>query len=190
MYIEMLWVIPIVSFVIFIGIVFYFAQKKTLNSELKGEVLKFNNGTISRIPHTPSDVKLQELEKAISAVTDSINNQQNVIDDFKREKIDCTVEINDLKEKLRELYKEYDIVVSENYSLRAKLKKLNDDKNGNDIYMPEPELKTLNKDESKATDADDIIITQGKINLKLYEDTRLLNVASLDEKFPRTNVNF
>jgi chromosome segregation ATPase len=186
----MLWIIPIVSFVIFIGIVFYFAQKKTLRSELKSEVLKFNSGSISRVPHTPSDSKLQELEKAISAVTDSINNQQNVIDDFKREKIDCTVEINDLKEKLRELYKEYDIVVSENYSLRAKLKKLNEDKNGHDTETPEPEQKNMKNDVSKVSDTNDVEVTQGKVNLKLYEDTRLLNVASLDENFQRTNVNF
>lgn len=186
----MLWVIPIVSFVIFIGIVFYFAQKKTLGSELKSEVLKFNSGTISRLPHTPSDVKLQELEKAISAVTDSINSQQNVIDDFKREKIDCSVEINDLKEKLRELYKEYDIVVSENYSLRAKLKKLNEDKNAHSTELPEPEPKNVKNDLSKVPDVNDVEVTQGKVNLKLYEDTRLLNVASLDETFQRTNVKF
>jgi chromosome segregation ATPase len=189
-HIEMLWVIPIVSFVIFIGIVFYFAQKKTLNSELKSEVLKFNSGKISRMPHTPSDVKLQELEKAISAVTDSINNQQNVIDDFKREKIDCTVEINDLKEKLRELYKEYDIVVSENYSLRAKLKKLNENKNEQGIELPEQEPKIMTNDVSKVTDVNDVEVTQGKVNLKLYEDTRLLNVATLNDNFQRTNVNF
>jgi chromosome segregation ATPase len=186
----MLWVIPIVSFVIFIGIVFYFAQKKTLGSELKSEVLKFNNGTISRIPHAPSDVKLQELEKAISAVTDSINNQQNVIDDFKREKIDCTVEINELKEKLRELYKEYDIVVSENYSLRAKLKKVNEEKNDHNTELPEQEPKPMENELSKAADVNDVEVTQGKVNLKLYEDTRLLNVASLDENFQSTNVNF
>jgi chromosome segregation ATPase len=185
----MLWVIPIVSFVIFIGIVFYFAQKKTLNSELKSEVLKFNSGTITRMPHTPSDVKLQELEKAISAVTDSINNQQNVIDDFKREKIDCSVEINDLKEKLRELYKEYDIVVSENYSLRAKLKKLNEDNNGHDLELPVLEPKTTKNDLVKETDANDVEVTQGKVNLKLYEDTRLLNVATI-EHFQSTNINF
>jgi len=184
----MLWIIPITSFVIFIGIVFYFAQKKTLNSELKNEVLKFNSGTISRIPHAPSDIKLQELEKAISAVTDSINNQQNVIDDFKREKIDCTVEINDLKDKLRELYKEYDIVVSENYSLRAKLKKINDDKNESSIDLPEHEPKIMKNDVSKEVDANDVEVTQGKVNMKLYEDTRILNITTLDENFKHTNV--
>ncbi len=189
----MLWIIPIVSFVIFVGIVFYFAQKKTLQSDLKSEVLKFNNGTISKIPHLSSEIKLQELEKAISAVTDSINNQQNVIDDFKREKIDCSSEINDLKDKLRELYKEYDIVVSENYSLRAKLKKLKEDKNSHDIELPGNVPKDMKNDLSKvsdSSDSDDIEITQGKVNLKLYEDTRIMNVTTLNENFQHTNVNF
>jgi len=189
----MLWTIPIVSFVIFVGIVFYFAQKKTLQSDLKSEVLKFNNGTISLTPHLSSEVKLQELEKAISAVTDSINNQQNVIDDFKREKIDCSSEINDLKDKLRELYKEYDIVVSENYSLRAKLKKLKEDKNSQNIELPGKVPKDMKNDLSKvadSSDSDDIEITQDKVNLKLYEDTRIMSVTTLNEDFQHTNVNF
>ncbi len=186
----MLWIIPIVSFVIFAGIVFYFAQKKTLQSDLKSEVLKFNSGTISMTPHLSSEVKLQELEKAISAVTDSINNQQNVIDDFKREKIDCSSEINDLKDKLRELYKEYDIVVSENYSLRAKLKKMSEDKNDHDIELPGNKQKDVKNDITTASDSDDIEVTEGKVNLKLYEDTRILNVTTLNETFEHTNVNF
>ena len=63
-------------------------------------------------------------EKAISAVTDSLAEQQRAIEQFHKDNTNYNGEISGLKNKLRELYKEYDIILSENYSLRAKVKSL------------------------------------------------------------------
>lgn len=178
MHIEMLWIIPVMSFMVFIGIVFYFAQKKTLHSELKDEVNDFNSGASARnhLLKQP-EIRLEDLEKAITAVTNSISNQQNTLNSFKKDTTDNSSEINDLKDKLRELYKEYDIVISENYSLRAKVKKMMEQKNTDEAADEViPEVKRA-QDEGSL----DVSAVSGKVNLKLYEDTRLLNVTSLDD---------
>jgi septal ring factor EnvC (AmiA/AmiB activator) len=171
-HIELLWIIPILSFLFFVSLVIYFAQKKSLQKE----VIKFNSG----INHQTSKLenpenRLEELEKSITVVTHSISNQQKIIDRFKRENTDYNVEINDLKDKLRELYKEYDIVLSENYSLRAKMKKIIEQKSIDGQTASEPLIPPLPHEES------DVNAKNGKVNLKLYEDTRLLNIASLED---------
>jgi len=188
--IEMLWIIPIFSFTVFIGLVIFFAQKKTLQTDLKKEVISFNSGEAVRIvSHKNPDVRLEELEKAISGVTNSITTQQKVLDRFKRENNECTSEINDLKDKLRDLYKEYDIVLSENYSLRAKMKKLLGSKTSDDSTLsnvnPDNEIEQIQNQNDENGKMDYDMPSSGNVNLKLYEDTRLLNVTSL-ENFENT----
>jgi septal ring factor EnvC (AmiA/AmiB activator) len=181
MNIELLWIIPIISFTVFIFLVIYFAQRKALQSDLKKEVTNFNNGVVysSTIRNQPEN-RLQELEKSITVVTSSIESQQKVIDRFKHENAECTTEINDLKNKLRELYKEYDIVLSENYSLRAKMKKMIEGKAGEESSVPELPVIPLANNDMRTTDRE-TRQKKDKINLKLYEDTRLLNIANLED---------
>ena len=126
--IEFLWIIPVVAFAFFIFMIQLLAQKKEDRHDLSKEVAQFNTGIHSPEPASSeqgSD-RLSQLERAIASVTDSISAQQRAIEQFHRDNTSYTGEINDLKHKLRELYKEYDIILSENYSLRAKVKKLQD----------------------------------------------------------------
>lgn len=178
MHIELLWIIPILSFVFFISLVIYFAQKKSLQTDLRKEVVNFNSGISARTAKLDNpERRLEELERSITGVTNAISSQQKVIDRFKRDNNEYNVEINDLKDKLRELYKEYDIVLSENYSLRAKMKKMIEQKNPEEISssdIPVSHSPVKEQDLEVASKA-------GKVNLKLYEDTRLLNITNLEE---------
>ena len=170
--IELLWIIPIVAFASFIFIVAFVSQKKTDGQDLSKEVARFNNGLTQNDtkPSVP-DQRLGELEKAISSVNESIASQQAVMERFQKENSAYSNEINELKSKLRDLYKEYDIVVSENYSLRAKVKKLMEGREG-DASETEPAPVSASQPK-KAEPA--------KPNMKLYEDTRLVNLTSLDD---------
>jgi septal ring factor EnvC (AmiA/AmiB activator) len=170
--IELLWIIPIVAFASFIFIVAFVSQKKTDGQDLSKEVARFNNGLTQNdyMPSVP-DQRLGELEKAISSVNESIASQQAVMERFQKENSAYSNEINELKSKLRDLYKEYDIVVSENYSLRAKVKKLMEGREG-DASETEPAPVSASQPK-KAEPA--------KPNMKLYEDTRLVNLTSLDD---------
>lgn len=172
MQIELLWIIPIVAFASFIFIVAFVSQKKTDGQDLSKEVARFNNGLTQNdyMPSVP-DQRLGELEKAISSVNESIASQQAVMERFQKENSAYSNEINELKSKLRDLYKEYDIVVSENYSLRAKVKKLMEGREG-DASETEPAPVSASQPK-KAEPA--------KPNMKLYEDTRLVNLTSLDD---------
>ncbi len=177
MHIELLWIIPAVSFAIFIFLVIYFAQIKSAPTQLKQEVNKFNNGFNNQTYELKNpDNRLEKLERSITVVTDSITNQQKVIDRFKRENKNYNCEINELKDKLRELYKEYDIILSENYSLRAKMKKMMEksSRENNLFDIPHVSVPSYNVEESENLKAT-------KINLKLYEDTRLLNITTLND---------
>jgi len=110
---------------------------------------------------------LNELERAVMSVAESISSQTH---DHSSKKAGNSDEIEDLKKKLRELYKELDIIASENYSLRAKVKKLQQDKG--QLAENKPPQSAPPAKENTAS---------GKVNLKLYEDTRLLNLNTLED---------
>jgi septal ring factor EnvC (AmiA/AmiB activator) len=168
--IELLWIIPSVSFAFFIALVIYIAQKKSLETSLKQEVTNFNNGIANKtLKGNNPEHRLEELERAINLVTNSITNQQKIIDRFKQQNTDSNEEIGDLKDKLRELYKEYDIVLSENFSLRAKMKKMMVEDSNEDDNSSNNAIISGNK-ENKSS----------RVNLKLYEDTRVFNVTEFN----------
>jgi hypothetical protein len=177
--IEILWIIPVIALVIFIFIIQLIAQKKE-QTGLSREVAQFNNGAfpINKQYNGPGSDRLSQLEKAISTITDSLSVQQQTINQFSKGTIDYTSEINNLKIKLRELYKEYDIVLSENYSLKAKVKKLqeNDAVNNGKIID-----ETSGHQQIAASDGRVDVLLSSKVDMKLYEDTRTLNLALLDD---------
>jgi septal ring factor EnvC (AmiA/AmiB activator) len=171
--IELLWIIPIVAFASFILLVIYLFQKKqnATSPDLNSEVEHYNYGykKVNRVQPVSED-RLYDLEKAISIVTQSLTNQQKMIDKFQKENTESNAEVNELKVKLRELYKEHDIVLSENYSLRAKVKKLMDGKADPSETSEKEILSEQNLNDNKTGP-----------NLKLYEDTRLMNLMVLDD---------
>lgn len=177
MQIELLWIIPIVSFAFFIFMLLYFAQKNNPEqpySDLAKEVNRFNNGIIEKnvIPEIKPDSRLNELEKSIITLNDTLSQQQRVIDAFQQSNTVNQNEVKELRQKLRDIYKEYDIVISENYSLKATVKKLKDHKSDDVALTDSPMI-------SEDNPAFSINTTKG--NLRLYEDTRLLNMNSLED---------
>jgi septal ring factor EnvC (AmiA/AmiB activator) len=169
MSIELLWIIPIVAFSFFIFLLIYNATKDQDNpyKDLSREVVRFNNGIVQQLPIT-SEKRLEELEKAILSVNESIANQQKLMDQVNLENSSNNSEIEELRKKLRELQREYDIVTSENYSLRAKIKYLTENKaSDEDVDVNAAQKPPLQSN-------------KGKINLKLYEDTRIMNLSQLE----------
>lgn len=183
MQIELLWIIPVVAFAFFILILILLAQKKEAqpHTSLSQEVAQFNTGlqTDAVSPQPVGGGRLIELERSISLVTDSLAGQQRAIERFSQDSSANSGEINQLKKKLRELYKEYDIVLSENYSLRARVKKMQgtEEETGN----------TQNIDTAGTPRRNSSLLSlpaqslAKKLDMNLYEDTRLLNLASLDD---------
>jgi regulator of replication initiation timing len=95
-----------------------------------------------------------------------------VIDGFQQSNVANQTEMKELRQKLRDIYKEYDIVVSENYSLKATVKKLKDQKSESPAHT-DSSLSLESNPEST--------INSNRANLRLYEDTRLLNANSLED---------
>ena len=181
-HIEFLWIVPVVAFGFFIFLIQLTAQRKEESADLSREVAQFNTGGFQPAsPATTGATRLNQLEHAISAVTESLSAQQRAIEQFHRDNSNYNGEIKDLKGKLRELYKEYDIVLSENYSLRAKVKKLQD--------RQEDEVAELPVTPPSPEPVRDVLppppVTppplSAKVDMKLYEDTRTLNLSQLDD---------
>lgn len=176
-HIEFLWLVPVVAFGFFIFMLQFTAQRKEESRNLSEEVALFNTaGFEQSMPVATGSVRLSQLEHAISSVTESLSAQQRAIEQFHRDNTTYNGEIKDLKGKLRELYKEYDIVLSENYSLRAKVKKLqNKQEEVADIPVTPPPRDVLPPPPSTSSPV------SAKVDMKLYEDTRTLNISQLDD---------
>lgn len=184
--IELLWIIPVIAFAFFIFLLIFFAQKREERADMSQEVAQFNTGgtqmTVQEMVPNAGD-RLGQLEKAIASVTNSLSTQQRAIEQFHKENSSYSGEINELKSKLRELYKEYDIVLSENYLLRAKVKKLQG-KEGDEVSG---DLQEVALEDIGATipppfhpvKTDNPL--SSKVDMKLYEDTRALNLTILED---------
>jgi len=127
MSIELLYIIPIIALVIFTFAISLFSQKRSAtlesNKNLAAQVQQFNDGKF--IPAgKPDQGKLDEFEHTISSINSALTNQQKAIEKYHQENNSYNLEISRLKTQLLELHKEYDIVVSENFSLRAKYNNL------------------------------------------------------------------
>ncbi len=174
--IELLWIIPVVAFGFFIFLVQYLAQKKEDRTDLSKEVAQFNTGSHSFPPSgdEQGEDRLNQLERAISSVTDSLSAQQRTIEQFNTSSSTHKNEVNELKNRLRELYKEYDIILSENYSLKAKVKKLQGHPSAGKEDAEKPSDPTAGSHVPHPS-------LLSKVDIKLYEDTRTLNISSLDD---------
>lgn len=173
-HIEFLWIIPVFAFGFFLFMIQMMAQKKEDQHDLSKEVARFNTGTPhpQRTKQNPQqgDDRLLQLEQAISVVTDSLSVQQRTLEQFHRDSSGQSGEINELKSRLRDLYKEYDIILSENYSLRARVKKLQDRP---DVITPDQEPQLFSHPDTSSISA--------KVDMSLYEDTRTLSSSLLDD---------
>ncbi len=132
--IELLYIVPIIALVIFTFTISFIAQKRSASIEqgkkLEAEVRQFNDGKFIALEQTTEN-KLKEFERTIASINKALSNQQKVIEKFTEENSAYNRDIDTLKKNLDEVQREYielqrehDIVVSENYSLRAQFNKL------------------------------------------------------------------
>ncbi len=180
MSIELLWIIPIVAAALLVLVVALSLQQKNEVTQasrdvlnMKREVEDYNRGiSLEKKVHSePSDARLREIENTINKVSTLLSNQQKTIENFQGKDVTLENEFKDLKMKLQELQKEYDITISENYSMRARLKKLD-------------QAKQEAVPESKMMDDTDTIERSKVLNMKIFEDTRMIDPdkpANLDD---------
>ena len=186
MTIELLWIIPAVAVAFLFFLIAYFAQQRSEEAvaeqdPLAGEVVRFNNGETHA--GSPADVefperRLGEIEHKIGRLTSALSEQQQVIDRFQRENTSYTTEVNSLRKKLRDLHKEYDLVLSENYSLKARVKRLvktmdSSEQNGHALRANGKAhgLEVHSSEEGGAQ----------TVSMRLYDDTRVMRRQDLDD---------
>ncbi|MFW5775081.1 MAG: hypothetical protein ACOCW2_02230 [Chitinivibrionales bacterium] len=178
MTIELLWLIPIIAFSLFLPVIVISYQNSKTNRkidihtrDLAKQVQQFNAGA----PIDPSDVhagekRLLEIEKTISLVTSALSTQQKTIETVMGKDDSHSHQLTELKEKLIELQREYDMVMSENYSLRARVKKLartDEEKPGE--QNPSFHVVPGNASKKKLS------------TMALYDDTRIMRASDLDD---------
>jgi len=152
MTIELLWIVPVIAVTIFFLIIALNHQKKNKNGkrDLHKEVEEYNRGasqSTNKELIRLSETRLNEIEKTIQLVSTTISNQQHIIESFRGKDAKFADELKELKQKLLQLQKEYDLLVSENYTLRARLNKIESLKNkhyANSQYVDPDNLLNLN----------------------------------------------
>jgi hypothetical protein len=106
------------------------------------------------------------MEKMINFVAEAVAGERRPFQDIRRENTAPANEAGELREKLRSVFKEYDIILSENYTLRAKAKQL------------AGRIQELENAGSAASPVDSVLARPAaapKPAMRLYEDTRLIS---------------
>jgi chromosome segregation ATPase len=170
MFIELLWIIPIIGFGIFVSIlVFLLHNKYSGNSdmELKRQVKEFNSGAHHAAKNPQPEKAAQELEKrlselegAIASLTKSIAVHQKTVDSIASGGVNAVSQESDLQNMLGALHREYDAILHENRTLRTQFMKfLNDEGKAPKVSQP----------------------AQPKTNLQLFDDTRQISPENFED---------
>jgi hypothetical protein len=181
MSIELLYLIPIIAVVFFAFSVSFFSQKKSMepksSKKLASEVQKFNDGQF--IPAYKSDNRINEFDIAVDSVNKALEGQQKIIEKFAEGNSAYNFEIDILKKQIVDLHREYDIAMSENYALRAKMRKL--EKTPDHVIAAPTVDSIVNKPETFIS-SNTIQPKYGfAVNMSLFDDTKVYKVNSLDE---------
>ncbi len=182
--IELLYIVPILALAALVFLLVFNAQKRSdaANIPHAGPVASVPGGkptgdTRFLAAQRSTEERLNEYEQTIAQINKSLSTQQQVIEKFQEENSSSSNEIQKLNAKLRELHKEYDIVISENYSLRAKVKSL---QKKAEAGPAAPYMTDAGANGVAAQNA-----SHGRehveMNMNLYEDTRLFKSSSLDD---------
>jgi regulator of replication initiation timing len=172
--IELLYIIPIVALALFVLV---FIQRKADGAGEQPVAFpgkKPLGDTKFLAAQRSTEERLSEFESMISSINKAINDQQAVIGKYQTENTTYNEETEKLRSKLRELHKEYDIVISENYSLRAKVKSLQKREESGS-------LENGRSKDSPATAQAPAVHEHSEMNMNLYEDTRLFKTSTLDD---------
>lgn len=190
--IEILWIVPILGFALFIPIVILTNHKNQKDGSgsdeynLEAQVARFNSGAqiipATVINESKGSERLQEMEKTISLVMATLSNQQKLLQGTNPQNGAVGHELNGLKDKLRELQKEYDIVISENYALRARVQSLL--KQGQPLRPESPPERTAHASGVKRPQKDGNSSEKRGHSTKtelLYDDTRTFKAWNLED---------
>jgi len=182
MSIELLYIIPVIALSAFVFAISFFSMKHSpLNEQankLASEVQQFNDGKIIPVIKD-SEARITKFETAVDSVNKVLTNQQKIIEKFNEGNNAYNVEINSLKKQLNDLHREYDILVSENYALRAKVKK---SESGNTAGITKSFPAVTDRKSGSFISSNTTHSKHGySVNMSLCEDTKLFNVNSLDE---------
>ncbi len=120
--IELLWIFPILAVAVFVLIQLLAYQKRRFGSGLEAQVANYNSGR-EQANGPRSDSRLHEMENTIRLVTAALTNQQKLMENYQGKDSHLEKEFAALRKKLSEVQHEYDMILSENYSLKAKLKR-------------------------------------------------------------------
>jgi chromosome segregation ATPase len=175
--IEILYIIPILAVAFLIYRLVLNAQKRTeaggTSAPAAGAGAQAGDTRSQQALRSTED-RLNEYEQTIAQINRTLSIQQKVVEKFQEENTSCTGEIEKLNSQLRELHKEYDIVISENFSLRAKAKSLQRKLDS----VPGSLLDAVAPAAATAQPSNGVRETM-EMNLNLYEDTKLLKSSSL-----------
>ena len=166
--IELLYIVPALALAVFIVILVFHFQKNPSGTE------NIQRGDTRSMPVQKStEARLGEFESTILSINTALTDQQRIIEQFQSGAGVGNVELESMRSKLRDLHKEYDIVISENYSLRAKVKSM---QKKNDVAE-----KPVEKVEPVSPPVSYPAREHSEMNMNLYEDTRLYKTSTLDD---------
>jgi len=171
MFIELLWIIPIIGFGVFVSILVFLLHSKysgESDTELKRQVREFNSGvrhTAENVQpkHTAQELekRLSELEGAIASLTKSIAIHQKTVDSIAPGSASAASQESGLQNMLGALHREYDAILHENRTLRTQFMKfLNEEGKAPKVAQP---------------------AAQTRPNLRLLDDTRQLSPENFED---------
>ena len=170
-FIELLWIIPIIGFGVFVSILVFLLHNKYSgdnDTELKRQVREFNSGA-HQAAKTPQPEKaaqelekrLSELEGAIASLTKSIAVHQKTVDSIATGGASAAPQESDLQNMLGALHREYDAILHENRTLRTQFMKFLND---------EGKAPKVSKPAQPKTD-----------HLRLFDDTRQISPDNFED---------
>jgi uncharacterized coiled-coil protein SlyX len=164
--IEVLYIVPILALAFLAYRLILAAQKRSEAASVPGAAPH------ASVPRSTED-RLNEYERTIAQINATLATQQKTIERSREQNSTSSGEIEKLTASLRELHKEYDIVISENYSLRAKVKSLQK-------RVVEPSH-TQDSGGMSAEGEPGPAMTRENIemNMSLYDDTKVFKASSL-----------
>jgi chromosome segregation ATPase len=185
MYIQLLYIIPIIALGLLIPLVIITQQrnKQQKKEQLDLEVQDFNQGFTAApiFQRTMPESRINEIEKTIGLVSQTLSSQQKIIERFQGTNSQYTEDVDRMKSRLRELQKEYDILLSENYSLRAKVRKLNeqiDERAAGRQDDPAPS-RDPSEDERREVQRKNLLGDTEVIYGPVFDDTREIDITGL-----------
>jgi cytochrome c-type biogenesis protein CcmH/NrfF len=189
MAIEVLWIIPVVALALFFLILTLSTQQgkaavSRQDAGLSREVEQFNRGNAEMpVAAHLTDQRLESIQNTIQMVTSALSNQQQIIENVQGKDVRNEMQLRELNEKLQSLQQEYDIVISENYSLKARLRQLVGPAWQQQPEQLPPGAANAQQPAELATQLERMIgDTPNLTNIRrLYDDTRTFKPQDLDD---------